>query len=170
MCWTVCLHRSSCCFSCGHGILMGSLYLTMGKTVQGGVRIACMAEEPMLKEEWSDDGTPTMEGWTDRVRNVRDRLRKSFFGRGVPMFVLLFVLGAFFGAAARAVAERSILVGYWDYTVSPQEKSAVNLNALQQEIIDRQNEAAKNQEESGQQSAPSADNGKESPSVPIEGK
>lgn len=115
-----------------------------------------MAEEPMSKEEWSDDDMPT-ESWADRARDARNRLQKKLAEGGALMFALLFVFGIFFGAAAKAVAARSILIGYWDYTVSPRERSAVNLNALQQEIADRQKEAAQKQEEAAQPSAPSAD-------------
>ena len=87
----------------------------------------------MSKEEWSDDDMPT-ESWADRARDARNRLQKKLAEGGALMFALLFVFGIFFGAAAKAVAARSILIGYWDYTVSPRERSAVNLNALQQEI------------------------------------
>lgn len=82
----------------------------------------------------------------DRVREFRGNFQKRLAEGSVLTFVLLFVFGIFFGIAAKAVASRSILIGYWDYTITPQEKAAVNLNAVQQELTARQEEAAKSQE------------------------
>ncbi|MGB2791384.1 MAG: hypothetical protein IPJ67_01850 [Candidatus Moraniibacteriota bacterium] len=113
-----------------------------------------MAEEPILNEEWSEENDVPTKSLMDRVRELRSNFQKRLAEGSVLTFVLLFVFGIFFGIAAKAVASRSILIGYWDYTITPQEKAAVNLNAVQQRLATRQEEEAKSQKESA---APATD-------------
>ena len=124
-----------------------------------------MAEEPISNEEWSEENDVPTKSLMDRVRELRNTLKKRFAKGGALTFTLLFVLGVFFGVAAKAVASRSILIGYWDYTITPQEKAAVNLNAVQQELDARQKEASKSQEKPQEENvAPTTDNASDSES------
>jgi hypothetical protein len=106
-----------------------------------------MAEEPIPKEEWSEDDEAPREGLADRMRSATKTLREKFAKGGVFVFAVFFVFGVLFGVAAKAVAARSILIGYWDYTVSPRDKAAVNLNAVQHELLAQQADEAKKQED-----------------------
>lgn len=105
-----------------------------------------MAEEPMEKEELFEDDTPR-RSLADRMRDATKTLRERFEQGGTFLFAVFFVLGVFFGIAAKAVAARSILIGYWDYTVSSRDKTAVDLNAVQKKLLAEQAEEAKKQEE-----------------------
>lgn len=114
-----------------------------------------MAEEPTSNEEWSEEDDAPKKSLMDRAQELRSNIQKRLAKGSVFTFVLVFVFGIFFGIAAKSVASRSILIGYWDYTITPQEKAAVNLNAVQQEIAARQEEASKSQKENV---APATDN------------
>ncbi len=84
-----------------------------------------------------------------RFGNVRSGIvkgfscvRKKFAKGGTGTLALLFVLGFFFGVAAKTVASRSILIGYGDYTISPKDRSAVDINAIQAKLGAQQDSAA----------------------------
>ncbi len=117
-----------------------------------------MAEEPISSEEWAeeDDDAPA-KSLRDRIQDLRNGFRKKLAEGSVWTLALLFVCGALFGAAAKAVAARSILIGYWDYTIGSREKTAVNLNAVQQELAARQEEASKPKEDSTPQTGNASD-------------
>ncbi|QQS15758.1 MAG: hypothetical protein IPK84_00095 [Candidatus Moraniibacteriota bacterium] len=121
-----------------------------------------MAEEPVTNDELSEEEDVPMKSLGDRAREFRNSLQKRFAEGSALTLVLLFVLGLLFGAAAKAVASRSILIGYWDYTITPKERAAVNLNALQEELAARQKEAAKPQNAEDATASQPEDSGGES--------
>lgn len=121
-----------------------------------------MAEEPVTNDELSEEEDVPMKSLGDRVREFRNSLQKRFSEGSALTLVLLFVLGLLFGAAAKSVASRSILIGYWDYTITPKERAAVNLNALQEELDARQKEAAKPQNAEDATASQPEDSGGES--------
>lgn len=107
-----------------------------------------MTEEPIREGEWvegseGDERKKPLE----RVKNEMQNIRERFARGGFFAFAIFFAVGIVFGISAKTIAARSITLGYWDYMVSPKEISAVNLNEIQQRLLGKQAEQAKEQEE-----------------------
>ncbi|QQS20609.1 MAG: hypothetical protein IPL87_03500 [Candidatus Moraniibacteriota bacterium] len=105
-------------------------------------------ESSRIEPSW-DEEEPEKESQTRKYR-------WSFF-----LLAVFFVVGFLFGTAAKTLAGKRITVGYDDHTVSSWEREAVDMNALQQTILARQEAERKQQEEAEKKASQPA-----SPSVP----
>lgn len=116
-------------------------------TVQGGVPIACMAEEPNREASWMEEEEEKSVSPVEKARKFVQDTRERLAQGGVFALAVFFVIGTLFGIAAKSVAGRSVTIGYWDYTVSPRDRGAVDLNAVQKKLLVQEEEAMKKQEE-----------------------
>jgi len=113
-----------------------------------------MTEAPIREREWleeeeGEERSSPSEVVRNSIRNVREKLAKG----GSFVFVVFFAIGLVFGISAKTLAMRSMTIGYWDYTVTPQEKTAVDLNAVQQKLLAVQADEAKKQTDAATQGA-----------------
>lgn len=108
--------------------------------VQGGVPFSRMTEEPMREEE--SEESSLVERMRRKTKNIQDRFARG----GIFLFAIFFVVGIIFGVSAKTLAGKSITIGYWDYTVSQRESSAIDLNAVQTRLLAKTAEEAKKQE------------------------
>lgn len=104
-----------------------------------------MTEESVREEVSSDE--KEMVSPVDRFREISRNVRERFARGGFLFFSVLFVAGIVFGVAAKTLSARSVTMGYLDYTVSAEDVSALDLNAVQRKLVSKQEEAAKQQEE-----------------------
>lgn len=112
-----------------------------------------MAEERkgMNEQELFDDVSALDEG-VDRPSvlgrfwsTIQVSIQKLKAGGPVAL-VFLFLIGIFFGVAAKTLAREKITEGYLDYTVSPRDVAAVNVNELEKQVADKARQAAEEAE------------------------
>ncbi len=101
-----------------------------------GTEYVCMTEEELMRRK--DASVESQE--TGLLDDDKQQSRRK---NSVPLIVALFLLGAVFGVAMKTTASQSIVVGYWDYTVSPRDISAVDLNAAQKKMLSKIEEEQK---------------------------
>ncbi len=105
-----------------------------------------MAEEPKREGEWDvEKGEPISP--MEKIQGGVHALRERFARGGFFSLIVFFAIGILFGVSAKMLAARNVTIGYWDYTISSKDVSALDLNAVQQKLVATQKEEAKKQEE-----------------------